>query len=468
MWRSWPWLALLALAEVAFVAVASGFESEGAEESSRALQQEEDTFIDGDEICVATFAGSLQQWLVGPNATVERGSAIAVLQTSNGTRIITSPYHGMVIATQVNLVPGSWVDVGDNMVRMKVYSVHTLTPAPQIVYRESSWNWGSFGRLLFALLWICLIILLLIGCLLWINKAVIGGDNATNMLGSLLEKQPLLRRNSDVAIPVGDGGVLLKFATQPGLMAEKVVIRCEYRPLGIIFPRKLPVTVSGFHHNSYAKSLGVHPGWTLTKIADMDVSRADSMSFEHVEGVLLDALSDLPVWPLRIICENEEGRTVPIQLNYKPLGISFIKKTPIVVDEFAFNSYAYEAGIQAGWRILAIGDEDVRDERYEIAEQVLMDSLASLPLWPLRIDFDTGHNHEVSKYFDYHPVGFTIKKHGHVDKVEEDGQADALGVKHGWTIVRLGSTETHNMKLSALQEMLDEGTMHLPDYGPVP
>eukprot|EP00971_Amphidinium_carterae_P012148 239238-Amphidinium_carterae.1 len=49
--------------------------------------------------------------------------------------------------------------------------------------------------------------------------------------------------------------------------------------------------------------------------------------------------------------------------------------------------------------------------------QVLMDSLASLPLWPLRIDFDTGHNHEVSKYFDYHPVGFTIKKHGHVDKV---------------------------------------------------
>eukprot|EP00971_Amphidinium_carterae_P196799 3905906-Amphidinium_carterae.1 len=55
----------------------------------------------------------------------------------------------------------------------------------------------------------------------------------------------------------------------------------------------------------------------------MDVSRADSMSFEHVEGVLLDALSDLPVWPLRIICENEEGRTVPIQLNYKPLGISY-------------------------------------------------------------------------------------------------------------------------------------------------
>jgi len=456
----WSSGALLALAEIALAA--PGFEAQGIE-SPRALQQEE--FADGDEICVATFAGSLQQWLVDPNSTVEKGGAIAVLQTSNGTRIITSPYHGMVIAKQVNLVPGSWVDEGDNMVRMKVYVAHPVTPPPQIVYRERSSNMGAFGKLLLALLWIALIAAIIVGCMLFINKSsVFSGDRATQVLGSLLEKQPLLRRNSEVELPAGDGGVLLKFRTQPGYWSEPVVVRCEYRPLGMVFPRKLPITVEGFHYNSYAKSLGIHPGWTLSRIDGVDVSKAEELTYERVESILKSSLRDLPLWPLRVIFEQEDGRAVPVQLNYRPLGISFIKTAPIVVDEFAFNSYAYEVGIQAGWRILSIGDEDVRAERFEVVEQVLMDSLAALPLWPLRIDFDAGHHEEVTKYFDYHPVGFTIKKHGHVDQVDPDGQADELGIQPGWTVLRIGNAEAKPLKLHQLQEMLDEGTMHLPDY----
>eukprot|EP00403_Amphidinium_massartii_P023042 CAMPEP_0178395624 /NCGR_PEP_ID=MMETSP0689_2-20121128/13315_1 /TAXON_ID=160604 /ORGANISM="Amphidinium massartii, Strain CS-259" /LENGTH=479 /DNA_ID=CAMNT_0020016285 /DNA_START=15 /DNA_END=1454 /DNA_ORIENTATION=+ len=465
-----------ALLHFLFVAVLSGLvasSSDGmdAEVLHRpaAIPRALEEFQPDVQMIICTKTGIFESW--GPNvqvgSEVQEGGTLALLRTAEGNSVMISPYHGQVVAMMGSLNHSDVVYEGDNMVQMRVYKAEAqTTPAPVIVYKESGPSWETWGRMLLILFWLCVVGGLIVMCLLCINKAVAGEgpETANRIFGSLVEKQPLLRRFSQSTHTLEGDGVPIEFTTTTSYWAAPVVVNCEYKPLGIVFPRKLPLTVEGFRYNSYAKSMGVHPGWKLSRIAGQDVSR--EMSFERVEGMLLDALASLPQWPLRIVFRDADGQTVPIQMQYKPLGISFIKQTPIVVDEFAFNSYAYEAGVQSGWEILAIGEEDVRDERVDVVEQVLQDSLAALPLWPLRIDFNAGGEDEITKYFDYHPVGFSITKHGLIDKVEAGGQADALEIEQGWSVVRIGTAEVKSHKLKELKDMLDEGTQHLPDYGP--
>jgi hypothetical protein len=69
--------------------------------------------------------------------------------------------------------------------------------------------------------------------------------------------------------------------------------KCRYRPLGINFGKKVPMTVKSLEADSSARDTGVQKGWQLMKINNEDVSGA---KFEHIVARLKEETK-----PLRVV-----------------------------------------------------------------------------------------------------------------------------------------------------------------------
>mmetsp|Transcript_18901 Transcript_18901/g.43932 ORF Transcript_18901/g.43932 Transcript_18901/m.43932 type:complete len:751 (+) Transcript_18901:83-2335(+) len=166
------------------------------------------------------------------------------------------------------------------------------------------------------------------------------------------------------------------FEDDDGQTHEK---RFEYHPLGIEFSRRAPIKVSGFKDHSYARQQGVQIGWTIVQIGNHDVHR--DHSFEHVDGLLIDGLRDLPVFPVDLVFELPDGTlTEPYRATRHVLGIQWVRHAPIKIDIVKPNSQAEALGIEAGWRIARIGEYDVsHDHSVQHVEKLLYEALQHLP-----------------------------------------------------------------------------------------
>lgn len=70
-------------------------------------------------------------------------------------------------------------------------------------------------------------------------------------------------------------------------------VTCHFRPLGINFGKKVPMTVKSLEEDSSAKEVGVQKGWQLMKLNGDDVSNQE---FQDIVKLLKEATK-----PLRVV-----------------------------------------------------------------------------------------------------------------------------------------------------------------------
>merc|ERR1712136_423373 len=102
---------------------------------------------------------------------------------------------------------------------------------------------------------------------------------------------------------------------------------------------------------------------------------------EDAREMLIEPVVEEPPPPpapegVRIDFQTVDGATVTKYFSYRPIGIIFNKRAPIELMDFHFNSYGETQGVQLGWVITRIGDEDVTGiNDFNVLMQKLHDSL---------------------------------------------------------------------------------------------
>jgi len=134
----------------------------------------------------------------------------------------------------------------------------------------------------------------------------------------------------------------------------------DMHPLGIIYSKTAPIIVEDFKFNAYAKHKGVQIGWIVKRVHDTEVR--DSHDLEEVKKRVKDYLREYPCWPLRLEFKESEQ---PFFMRNRPIGLEFAKgDLPIRIKQVYPNSNAMEAGIEVGWEITKIGEDDVENADY--------------------------------------------------------------------------------------------------------
>merc|ERR1712048_798861 len=178
------------------------------------------------------------------------------------------------------------------------------------------------------------------------------------------------------------------------------------------------------------------------------------------------------------------------QCEHQPLGIVLSAHDghgPPLVDRFEFNSYAKELGIQMGWKIRRIGSWEVssRSSTDEVNKK-LGEMLSGLPVWPLRIDFETsgpakpcckwqtggsapssarsgGSTQSVA--FKRQPLGmvFNNKAPVTIKGFQPVSYARECGVELGWVIRGIADVDvSHETNFDRILEYLSQGERPLP------
>lgn len=147
---------------------------------------------------------------------------------------------------------------------------------------------------------------------------------------------------------------------------------------------------------------------------------------------------------VRIDFQTVDGATVTKYFSYRPIGIIFNKRAPIELMDFHFNSYGETQGVQLGWVITRIGDEDVTGiNDFNVLMQKLHDSLLPYPWWPLRAEFTTpSGSHEVIQFVKQ-PLGMTFSRQAPItiSHLKPNSYAASVGVQEGWVLQKLGDVE---------------------------
>jgi hypothetical protein len=138
-------------------------------------------------------------------------------------------------------------------------------------------------------------------------------------------------------------------------------IYATMRPLGITIDESAPITVKDLTFNSYAKSLGVQPGWTIIRVGSTDVK--DKTDFKEVAGLVNNGLAAYPCYPLKMeLVKSGTAETKTFEFACRPLGFEFDNKAPIKVKRVYPNSYALSLEMkdfqqdQETWTVTKIAD----------------------------------------------------------------------------------------------------------------
>lgn len=328
----------------------------------------------------------LMRWEAELDDNVTKGDVIAVVQpfladgTYDSELELTATHSGIVLARQ-KLRAGSVIGAGDAVALVGKETVEEVQAIETRLAARRAFPWWIVA----AALGVCCILLLIY--FFCCGKAEAKPAPSYEKFAVIEtptkvkqeeETAPLLlppenpeiswhRENPVVFLPPG---VPLDF--------DGKTYQIEYRPLGISFHQKAPITIDEFVVNSYAKYKGLKEGMRLTKIRDYDVH--GGQQYKDVHHHLLAALEPLPVWPLRVDFKTETGMVRHFKFQEKPLGIQFNRSAPIKVDRVKQSSLAQEKGVQVGWQIVKIADEDVSyNHDYEHVNHLLGEGMRHLP-----------------------------------------------------------------------------------------
>jgi len=238
------------------------------------------------------------------------------------------------------------------------------------------------------------------------------------------------------------------------------------QPLGIEITRHAPFRIALFKPDSYAKRCGVEVGWIIVRVGDAVINQRTGYS--ALNAYFESGLGHLPQEPKGLRMDFSDPSTGKDRIFYfqrRPLGLALTKYKPVRVQGFDFNSYAKERGVQIGWTITKVGDQVVGSGLSpDQVDTRILENSATLAVWPLRVDFDTGKGVRTF-YFERQPLGMELLNRLpiRVDTLRPDSYARTCGVQMGWAITRVGDHEvTRETKFEQVIECLVEGVCELP------
>jgi len=260
----------------------------------------------------------------------------------------------------------------------------------------------------------------------------------------------------------------------------------EKKPLGIVLSKGPTFKVDHFKPDSHAEELGVELDWEVTKIGQQRVGATHSLATDSLTSLpthsvatqhsvafpqksLQDGSEHLPEMPgVHLIVEFDTGdhKRETFWLRRRPLG--FTVDDHHRVQDFGFNSYAADIGIEPQWRVTRVGSEQASHSTtgHQINEWLHRQS-AELQPWPLRIVFDTGHNGLKTMFFERADLGILWSEYLplRAEGFEPNSYAADKGVRIGWVVTEVGDKGTSRMSLETIRRLLEEGQAHLDHDG---
>lgn len=167
---------------------------------------------------------------------------------------------------------------------------------------------------------------------------------------------------------------------------------------------------------------------------------------------------------------DDNGTIRTTYARHRSLGIKHNYTAPIVVTDFTCNSYAkMDMGVQRGWKLTRIGDEELNDSNdFDYVNQRLNNHMQDFPVWPLALEFRKNpEDKETHVYkFSNRPLGveFTNMAPIQIDRVYEDSPAAAHNMELGWYLTKIGDRDVHeNTNFREVLQYFKEGVQGLQD-----
>jgi predicted metalloprotease with PDZ domain len=151
-------------------------------------------------------------------------------------------------------------------------------------------------------------------------------------------------------------------------VSQKTVIFTK-KPLGLDFDKEAPIIIKRVQPERHGAELGVEAGWRILSLNDEDVG---DKNFEYI-------YSKLQSEACLTIKFEVPGCHKTVNFTKRPLGLDFEKKAPIIMKRVQPEAHGAELGVEAGWKILSVNDEDVGDKDYQYIFKKLGTESAKLP-----------------------------------------------------------------------------------------
>lgn len=154
--------------------------------------------------------------------------------------------------------------------------------------------------------------------------------------------------------------------------------------LGVCLKESTPAAVSRVVANSCAEEFGVEVGWTVVELNGHDVGHKNGRDVTQMLAAFAWQRSidkcDNPESEASVsMCFEVEGKLKALEFKESPLGIVFKPEIPFVVARVIPGSFAEQMGVQQGWALVQLAEQDVREMDWEVVVRQVAVSVRGLP-----------------------------------------------------------------------------------------
>lgn len=157
--------------------------------------------------------------------------------------------------------------------------------------------------------------------------------------------------------------------------STRTVVVCK-KPLGMVFGKTQPLTVTQVVKGSHCDELGVQVGWVCKTIAGQDIS---SMRVEDAADLAMSKMQSLPQSSNSVtLVFDAQGSDKTVIVSRRPFGAT-VQQGPLKVLKVTENGHADKLRVQVGWTIKSIAGEDVSKLDDAAATAAFQKAISALP-----------------------------------------------------------------------------------------
>jgi hypothetical protein len=165
---------------------------------------------------------------------------------------------------------------------------------------------------------------------------------------------------------------------------------------------------------------------------------------------------------------DDGGQARTFNVVKKPLGVVFNGTTvPITVDSVRASSHGEELGIQKGWALKTVGNEDVSKKEHAAVIAILQTYVAPLPndSKSVNLCFGTSGKDQIMTV-SRKPLGMQIGGNSRmqitVSSVKPRGHSEQVGIKVDWVLKKVGDEDVSNLSYDEAKDVLERRVSELP------
>lgn len=175
---------------------------------------------------------------------------------------------------------------------------------------------------------------------------------------------------------------------------------------------------------------------------------------------------NIPVQSSVAIEFDDGGQARTFNVAKKPLGVVFNGTTvPITVDSVRTSSHGEELGIQKGWALKSVGNEDVSKKEHADVIAILQKYVAPLPndSKSVNLCFGTSGKDQIVTV-SRKPLGMQFGSVAPiiVSSVKPRGHSEQVGIKVDWVLKKVGDEDVSNLSYDKAKEVLERRVSDLP------